>query len=512
MDAIRQTFEELGPESVEMMKIIINKSKVPAVPSPVNDAPKSKAGSDAGAPSLRAIERFFLRLNDSEVAFWRVRPTVNKEPLVPPSVCEGDTLYRNDHHVTPVHVFASLKRMATQWLKKYVDNFGRRTKAVDFDVPTTICQANCFGWLFSEQILHRLRLLMPIHNIRFPPPPKPTPGTSGVIRKRTESKPPFVAKKRQKNNQEAGVEVAPPKGSKRPKELYLYDYPRYVLTPPNEGCGPQDPSQLLPLMASTADVVERHYQSVVDRLLFTNTIARPDPRTCHLNYVAGTEYLPYMLPLQRPSPNEANKKKASSSIKNRLKEVPLEIRDQTTMNAQFVNGLPAFLFETPPETVRIVGVSKQQDLGLGQLPVMVQDGFTEVDGSLSHPQASKAAVVARVDIARKARGSGMMTLSDWMAIVSTEEDALSFSKPLDLLPPTKSKTARRRNTLEAATKRGSAMFSSHLSSDDDDDDEEDDQNENEDHVERPIKKGKADVELVDIFRLDPDSTEDSNEY
>jgi hypothetical protein len=567
MDAIRQTFDELGPEAIEMMKIIVNKSKPPPnnIPNPnhLNQPPQppqppphpqpAEAAEEGGkkvgdggavavavavAPSLRAIERFFLRLNDSEVAFWRVRPS--SVPLVPAEVCATDILFRNDHHVTPVHVFASLKRMATQWQKRYVDNFGRRTKAVDFDVPTTICQANCFGWLFSEQILHRLRLLAPIHAYRFPVPPPATLHS----RKRHDSasqNEESAISKRQKNNNEVPVEIVtspppppppplPAKGAKRPKELYLYDYPRYISRPPSEGCGIDDPLQPLPLMASTPEVVERHYLNFVERLLYTTSLARTDPHH-HRCYVSGTEQLPYMIPATteqhpvKPQPHKHQHKQQHKQQHKttRQKKDMVVVMDTTTADevendgtVDVDTGLPLFLFETV-DNKRTFRPSSMIFSCTDALPVMAQDHVSSSSSSSSSSDLIPEAGLARVDVAKRARGSGLVALSEWIALEAETADQDTFAallpQPPLLQPPVNANKRRRRSSV--ATKRGSALFSSissSSSSDDDDDDDNDDneahdkyQNVDHDHdtdkeIAAARKRNNPSVALVDIFR------------
>ena len=227
LDQIRQTFDDLGPEAMQLMELIVTKSNA-------SDDGSKQPAVKQNVPSLRAIERFFLRLTDSEVAYWRVHPVQPGDSIVPADLCATDDAFRNDYHVTPVHVFASLKRMATQWQKRYVDNFGRRTKALDWPFPTTICQANCFGWLFSEDLLHRLRLLDAVHDSSIGP--------------KTAHKRPLSAKspaktKKKKNGNGVAVDDEPVSsskggggdGPKRPREVYLYNYPRYIPRPPTEG-------------------------------------------------------------------------------------------------------------------------------------------------------------------------------------------------------------------------------------------------------------------------------------
>jgi hypothetical protein len=314
---ISNMFAELGPEAMALMALIVMKPTDPPKKKKLLSAADAlKVAQKNTLPSLRAIERFFQRVArcDSEKAYWRVRPCDAGSGIVPAQVCANDPWFRNDHHVVPVHIFASLKRMTTMWQKRYVDNFGRRTEALDWPFPTTICQANCFWWLFSEQILQRLRLL----TAAVPEPTKATkafPTVAGAKRPQRDSstsrkKTVKRAKTGSKTEQTKPHFHAPPPikarapptaagGAKsKPRDLYLFDYPRYVRMPPPEGGSYE--TELLPILMVSSLVLERHYAGAVERMLMESVSAAGISEPFCNSELA--EQLPYLFPVKPLAP------------------------------------------------------------------------------------------------------------------------------------------------------------------------------------------------------------------
>jgi hypothetical protein len=508
LEHIRQTFAELGPEALRMMQLIVTKSSAhdqdPTTP-PSSDAqstnsvqigPKdansvqtggkdvdgmgaakvggavaavaaaaAAAAPGANVPSLRAIERFFLRLTPGEAAYWRVRPMEKDEGLaVPESVCAGDSRFRNGYHVSPVHVFASLKRMAAQWQKRYVDNFGRRTKAVDWPFPTTICQCNCFGWMFSDQILHRLRLLGPVHAAAdatsaaaaaaaasaaaaaaaasgAPVSPTLTKGSkraaqaalrgakakrrrtdprrSGTISTNPVAPSPFACLAADDDDDET-AEGADKSARGRPRELYLFDYPQYISRPPREGCAPPtnplDTSHItteammggeraehaeawqpLPVMESLPEVVARHYQGMLDKVLTVVSVAAgpTDPKLAFERIL----FAPHDLPLLAPDPAPGLASPYALALPTNglfggvhaTADQPAPVVGAPDMTTEESSGLPGFLLtpemkhtgQTPASSAQIAiakdmeGEGKPQVKGMPFLVSISADG----DGS-----------------------------------------------------------------------------------------------------------------------------------
>lgn len=249
----RGAFARLGPRALKRMQDIVLHDQLPASQSP-------KDGGDQEVPTqtLRGIDRFFRRIeaNDGEAAFWSLRkidcadPTEPRRTIVPAEVCAGDVLFRNDYHVFPTHVFASLKRAVTCWQKRYVDCFGRRVPAVGWPFPSTLCQVVSFFWMLSEWILERLRLLSRV--------PDPRLGQS------------ILAGKKRKLHAVVKDDEDAPKSKVR--EIYVYDYPAYLAAPPVEGASPERPQDPLPALVASADVVQQFYADMVDRLLFQDVV------------------------------------------------------------------------------------------------------------------------------------------------------------------------------------------------------------------------------------------------
>jgi hypothetical protein len=322
----RGAFERLGPRALKLMESIVlheqqtRASKAAATTktttastttvtsatssataatatSAVDAKSKNSKEPDGGvvvpAQTLRGIDRFFRRIeaNDGEAAFWSLRKIDTRdvsEPrrtVVPPEVCAGDSLFRNDYHVYPTHVFASLKRAVTCWQKRYVDCFGRRVPAAGWPFPSTLCQVVSFCWMLSEWILERLRLLSRVPDIR-------ASFSSLSSSLTTSSSSPLVVSKKRKAPATKSKE-AKEASKQKTREIYLYDYPSYISAPPVEGACPEAPNEPLPALSATSDVVEQFYAQMVDRLLFQDIDA-----STQTTPVVETEELD--LPLLRP--------------------------------------------------------------------------------------------------------------------------------------------------------------------------------------------------------------------
>lgn len=292
LQSVKATFATLGPDSMALMKEIVSKDAT------------QKARSNEKTPTLREVERFFKRLSVEEelVAYWRIRPA-KKGLLIDPEISKNDLTFQNEYHVFPVHVFASQKRMTCMWQKKYVDAFGRRVPAFGWPFESTICQAVCFGWLIGEGILERLRTV----NLLYP---------KRVIKKEKTGK---------------------------PNDIFLFEYPKYIATPPLTGCSPSNPETMLELVLSSPKVVYQYYLKVAKSILWIDEKKQKDDGL----EMISLSHLPLLENKTKPTENKMSESKTADLFGKMLFSMP-----QTKMEASsnshwsvFEDSLPKFLMD-----------------------------------------------------------------------------------------------------------------------------------------------------------------------
>lgn len=166
----KRIFDELGPEKLQCMRSIIgglssssnkktktkkrgrkrNYNMITTLEGEEEDNEddqeeneyedqKSKRLKTVDYPTLRGINRFLKRMNNEEylAVFWKKV---------------------SDEYV-PVHILQSIRHLTLMWQQHWVDPVGRQGTTEYWPFPATTCQKVFFAWLFSADVLERMKIV-----------------------------------------------------------------------------------------------------------------------------------------------------------------------------------------------------------------------------------------------------------------------------------------------------------------------------------------------------------------